>query len=89
MDDEDLSAHYALRKAVSSQRRASNRETSAQYLQQHGILFTEKNQGAHLIVEGKTCYIDFWPGTGKWNSRCGHKGFGVKNLVEFIQRGAA
>lgn len=87
MSDEDLSAHYAAVKAAGQARRASNRKTSAQYLQQHGVLFTEKNQGAHLIVEGKACFIDFWPGTGKWNSRCGTKGFGVKNLVEFIGKG--
>ena len=66
------------------EKRASNRENSAEYLRERGIPFVEKNGGAHLIVEGKECFIDFWPGTGKWRSRCGKKGFGVRNLVEFI-----
>ena len=65
-------------------KRADNRESSAEYLEQRSIPFVSKNDGAHLIVEGRECFIDFWPGTGKWNSRCGKKGFGVRNLVEFI-----
>lgn len=66
------------------EKRADNRESSAEYLRQRGIPFVEKNMGAHLIVEGRECFIDFWPGTGKWHSRCGKKGFGVRNLVAFI-----
>lgn len=62
-----------------------NRENSADYLAQREIPFVQKNGGAHLIVEGKDCFIDFWPGTGKWHSRCGKKGFGVRNLVAFIE----
>jgi hypothetical protein len=66
------------------EKRVSNRESSAEYLRERGVPFEEKNFGAHLIVEGRECLIDFWPGTGKWNSRCGKKGFGVRNLVAFI-----
>lgn len=65
-------------------KRASNRENSAEYLKQRGIPFISKNGGAHLIVEGKECFIDFWPGTGKWHSRNGYKGFGVRNLMAYI-----
>lgn len=72
------------RKKAQQEKRASNRENSAEYLTEHGILFTSHNHGAHLIVEGKECFIDFWPGTGKWNCRSGKKGFGVRNLVEYI-----
>ena len=72
-------------KAVQQQKRADNRTSSAEYLHQHGIPFEEKNNGAHLIVEGRDCFIDFWPGTGRWNSRCGRKGFGVKQLEVFIK----
>jgi hypothetical protein len=71
-------------KTVQQARRADNREKSAEYLRQRGIPFEEKNNGAHLIVEGRDCFIDFWPGTGRWNSRCGCKGFGVRHLVVFI-----
>lgn len=66
------------------EKRASNRENSADYLAQRGIPFVSKNAGAHLIVEGSECFIDFWPGTGKWHSRNGDKGFGVRNLVTYI-----
>lgn len=81
-----LSEYFGLKKEASREKRASNRENSAEYLTQREIPFTSKNQGAHLIVEGYNCFIDFWPGTGKWHSRCGIKGFGVRNLVEFIKR---
>jgi hypothetical protein len=64
--------------------RSHNREQSPLYLARHGIPFECKNNGAHLIVEGKDCYIDFWPGTGKWKTRKGKSGFGVRNLVTHI-----
>ena len=75
---------YAVLKEASKTKRASNRDQSAEYLRNKDIPFTEHNGGAHLVVEGKSGYIDFWPGTGRWNSRCGKKGFGVRNLVTFI-----
>ena len=67
-------------------KRATNRGQSADYLCQRGIHFTSHNGGAHLIVEGKECFIDFWPGTGKWHCRSGsgQKGFGVRNLVVYV-----
>ena len=65
--------------------RASHGQAPADYLAQREIPFVPKNGGAHLIVEGRDCFIDFWPGTGKWHSRCGKKGFGVRNLVAFIE----
>lgn len=71
-------------KKLRQEKRADNRENSAEYLAQRSIPFLSKNEGAHLIVEGRDCFIDFWPGTGRWNSRCGTKGFGVRNLVAFI-----
>ncbi len=57
----------------------------ADYLSKHGIPFVSKNNGAHLIVEGSECFIDYWPGTGKWHSRCGKQGFGVRKLIAFIE----
>ena len=70
------------------EKRASNRAASAELLSNQGIQYTTKNGGAHLIVEGKDCFIDFWPGTGRWITRTGTKGFGVRNLVNLI-KGAA
>lgn len=66
-------------------KRATNRDQSADYLTQRGIQYTSHNGGAHLIVEGAEGYIDFWPGTGRWRARDNRKGFGVRNLVIFIQ----
>ena len=71
-------------KKIRQEKRADNRESSAAYLQERGIPFTSNNGGAHLIVEGRECFIDFWPGTGKWSCRSGKKGFGVRNLVQYI-----
>ncbi len=71
-------------KRLRQEKRADNRGNSATYLAERGIPFVSKNGGAHLIVDGKECQIDFWPGTGRWISHCGKKGFGVRNLVAFI-----
>lgn len=80
----DLGDDYRAMNADEQAKRASNREQSAQYLTKHDILFESKNNGAHLIVEGNDGYIDFWPGTGKWKTRKGKSGFGVRNLVKYI-----
>lgn len=66
-------------------KRASNRESSAELLIANGIQYSSHNGSAHLIVEGPTCPIDFWPGTGKWISRDKTKGFGVFALIKYIK----
>jgi hypothetical protein len=71
-------------KQASQEKRADNRELSAEYLLTRQMPFVSKSNGVHLIVEGKNCLVDFWPGTGKWISRSGEKGRGVRNLVTFI-----
>jgi len=68
----------------SQKKRESNRELSTKLLREKNIPFIAKNKGYHLIVEGKDCYIDFWPSTGKWIDRKGEKGFGVRNLIKHI-----
>ena len=81
----EIGDDFAALKKAQQENRANNRIQSADYLSKRGIQFSSNNGGAHLIVEGPSCFIDFWPGTGKWNSRDGQKGFGVRNLVAFIQ----
>lgn len=76
-------------KEARQEKRASNRENSAAVLAEAGIPFQSKNIGAHLIVEGPVCFIDFWPGTGRWISRKGPKGFGVRNLIKHITHALA
>jgi len=80
----DVGDVYNAMKEEGKAKRSRNREQSPLYLAQHGIPFEPKNNGAHLIVEGKDCYIDFWPGTGKWKTRKGKSGFGVRSLVAYI-----
>jgi hypothetical protein len=60
------------------------REEGARRLREAGIVFTTHNNGAHLIVEGRDGFIDYWPGTGKWVSRNGTRGFGLNNLLTHI-----
>ena len=81
----DVGDLYSALRKQSQDKRANNRMTSAHYLERENIVFTSHNNGAHLIVEGKECFIDFWPGTGKWKSRNGDNGFGVANLVKYIR----
>lgn len=81
----DVGDDYRALREESQKKRADNRQSSAIYLQEKDIPFESKNGGAHLVVEGRDCFIDFWPGTGKWITRNGQKGFGVANLVNFIK----
>jgi hypothetical protein len=81
----EIGDDFAALKKYQQEKRAGNRVQSAEYLRERGIPFSSNNGGAHLIVEGPSCFIDFWPGTGKWNSRDGKKGFGVRNLVALIK----
>ena len=77
---EDMKALDAMRR----EHKASLREQAPEELRRAGILFEVKNLGAHLIVEGRYGYIDFWPGTGKWSVRGGKKGFGTANLINLV-----
>jgi hypothetical protein len=71
--------------AESAERRASNRQSSAEVLSEHGIQFEPKNMGAHLIVSHDGKVVDFWPGTGKYIPRDGGKpGRGVFNLLKLL-----
>lgn len=80
----DIGDEYDELAQESKQRRSNNRNGSAQMLTDKEIPFESKNHGAHLVVEGSECFIDFWPGTGRWTSRDGTKGFGVRKLITYI-----
>lgn len=66
-------------------KRASNRDYSADLLKKNGIEFETKNGGVHLIVTHNGKIADFWPGTGKFNIRGGF-GYqrGVRNLIKSL-----
>ena len=83
----DMGEVFNVMKEESKERGAGHREQSPKLLDAAGIPFESKNGGAHLIVEGNECYIDFWPGTGKWISRNGKRGFGVRNLIKYVEQG--
>jgi hypothetical protein len=81
MDDGEM---WRAIREQSQQKRASNREQSAQLLAAAGLGFVSRNGGAHLIVEGERGEIfDFWPGTGLWMSRADKvKRRGVQRLIK-------
>jgi hypothetical protein len=71
--------------AESAERRAKNRQSSAEMLAERGIQFETKNMGAHLIVSHDGKVADFWPGTGKYIPRGGGRpGRGVFNLLKLL-----
>lgn len=79
---------YAGMKQASQERRAANRENSAELLMAAGVKFDSKNVGAHLIVSHAGHTYDFWPGTGLWKMRGSPKSHrGVRWL--FAQLGVA
>lgn len=67
--------------------KSKRRHQALDRLKEEGIPFTTNNDGVHLSVEGPTCFIDYWPGTGQWKSCKGCHGFGLVNLINYIKRG--
>lgn len=85
MSSEDWAGLREYFKNASQARRAGNREESPKLLTAAGVTFTTHNLGAHLIVDGPECVVDFWPGTGKWIVRKGGPtGRGVFKLLKFL-----
>ena len=63
-------------------KKQSNLEYSTELLRANGIKFESKNNGIHLIVQGKDCKIHFWPSTGKYSAISGEYGRGVRNVIK-------
>lgn len=83
MADYDDLAYWRAEEQRSKDKRAMNRAASPKYLERQGIKFESRNEGAHLIVDGR---VDFWPGTGLWIVKEGNKrGRGVKHLANWIK----
>lgn len=71
---------------ASKKKRASNREHAQHELLRRGIPFEAKNNDAHLIVQGETSLIDFWPGTGKYIVRAdGKTGRGIRHVIKLCR----
>ena len=80
-----LSANPPTVPAENQNHRSQNRANYTTELLNRKIPFTSHNGGAHLIVEGPEGYIDFWPGTGRWNNRKGRADFGIQTLLKYIK----
>ena len=66
--------------------RASNTQSSTDFLLKNGISFQSKNGGAHLVVFAGNNDIDFWPSTGLWIVRGEKKRQGgVRNLIAYVK----
>lgn len=89
MDDaDDMGEFWRGVKEQSQQKRATNREDSAQMLKAAGVEFQDHNLGAHLIVTAPNTLVDFWPGTGLWTPRSTKKSKrGVRSLIAFCRKG--
>lgn len=73
---------FGAMREISRQKKANNRKGSVEILKQNKINFVEKNNGIHLIVEGR---FDFYPSTGLFIERATKKtGRGVFNLIKKI-----
>ena len=83
-DDDDLGAYWRDVRAASQAKRADNRKSSMELLNEAGIAFKTNNYGGHLVVQANGHLIDFWPGTGLWVMRGStQRHRGVKKLVKF------
>lgn len=81
MSDWEYAEAYAEQRKRNQEKRAANRQRSAEMLTAAGIEFESKNDGAHLIVGD----YDFWPGTGLFvNRKTGEKKRGVGELIRRI-----
>jgi hypothetical protein len=69
--------------AARQEKRADNRQASAEMLKAKGIRFESNNGGAHLIVHALGLTFDFWPGTGLWMRRgTKQRNYGVERLID-------
>ena len=84
----DVGDDYKLLRERSQQKRAHNRNDSADILSQKGVQYSVSNNGAHLIVKHDGVTVDFWPGTGKYIVRTGSRaqlrGRGVFSLLDVL-----
>lgn len=81
-DDDQLKE----RRLLSQEKRAANRQHSAQLLQEEGITFESRNAGAHIIIRDGKDTVNFWPGTGLWVVQGLNKQHrGVRNLINHLK----
>lgn len=90
MSDPEIYEHFKAQRKGRQSAATQRRSNAPAVLAQAGVGFSSHNGGAHLIVTGTQGFIDFWPGTEKWQDReTGQKGFGLNALLKHINGGAA
>lgn len=83
-DDDDGRAVWDAMRQRSMEKRAANRQQSAELLERAHVKYISRNLGAHLTVTHGGRIVYFWPGTGKWFDRAGPKGRGVFKLLKHL-----
>lgn len=82
----DMGDDFRAWNAAKAAKRAKNRAESTSLLQKEGIEFESRNDGAHLIIHhAKLGHINFWPGTGKFQTATG-AGRGVFKLIKLVKK---
>lgn len=86
-DDDNMGDIFRSFTKLKQEKRASNRQQSADTLKSLGIPFADPNAGAHLIIRiTPSATADFWPGTGLWKIRNKGNGRGIRSLIKAINR---
>lgn len=87
-DDDSIWGAFKIRSQENAQKRAKNRQSSAELLKAKEVPYNVHNNGAHLVIRFGIFWIDFWPGTGLWHARIpvDHHGRGVFNLIAFLDK---
>ena len=78
----EIAENYKAMREHNKEKKTANMEYSTELLKTIGVPFESKNNGVHLVVQGRDCKIDYWPSTGKFITRNGKQGRGVKNLLK-------
>jgi len=79
----EITEAFAAMKEAGKAKKLANRTASTKILEELNIPFESKNNGIHLVVQGKHHIIDFWPSTGKFTVRnTSAKGRGIKGVLE-------
>jgi hypothetical protein len=83
----DTGEDYKAMDQVKRARNQGRREIDTERLKVTGVLFTSHNEGRHLkVIVYNEPLIDYYPGTGKWQSLINpkSKGYGIDGLLEYL-----
>ncbi len=59
-----------------------------QYLRNNNVHYQELNKGLHLVIDGLSGQIDYWPLLAKWKCRNSlTKGTSINDLITYAKKG--